>query len=168
MQKVLLTVLTACVSLQLSSGVGSLRLTQASVQTPCLEESEVQVQVTLDPTTSTGSRYRSSSPSSSGPSRTPAVATAPLTPRPRCRRLRAAPPSWASTASVSWLPASSSAPSSGPETSPTSQNSQSQSRLVQEEEKTETHPCFAHLRKKQRLKCKRIVHTSKENLKHTT
>lgn len=154
MQKVLLTVGSSDrVSLQLSSGVESLRLTRASVQTPCLEDSELQVQVTLDPTTSTGSRYQSSSPSSSGPSRTPTVAMAPLTPRPRCRRLRAEPPSWASTASVSWLPASSSAPSSGPETSPTSQNSQSQSRSVQEQEKTETYLCLADSHKNG-FKCK--------------
>lgn len=117
------------VSLQRSSGVESLRLTQASVQTPCLEDSEGRVRVPSQQISSTGSRCRSSSPSSCGPSRTPTVAMAPPTPRRRCRRPGAEPPSWASTASVSWLPASSSAPSSGPETSRISQNSPSQSRL---------------------------------------
>lgn len=114
--------------LQLSSGVESLRLTQVSVRTPCLED--LGVRVTSGRTTSTASQCRSSSPSCFGPSRTATAATAPPTLRRRYRRRRAARPSWASTASVSWPPASSSAPSSGPETSRTFQNSPSQSRSV--------------------------------------
>lgn len=113
---------------QQSSEVGSLRHTQVSVRTPWQVESGVQGQVTLGPTISTGSRSQTSSPSSSGPSRIPAAVTGPPTASHRCRHLRAEPPSWASTASVSWPPGSSSAPSSGPETSRTSQSCPFQSR----------------------------------------
>lgn len=118
------------VFLQLYSGAGSLHLTQVLVPTPWHVALEDRGRVTLGRTTSTGSRCQSSSPSSFGLSRTPAAATGPHTARHRCRHLRAEPPSWASTASVSWLPGFSSAPSSGPETSHTSQSCQCQSRSV--------------------------------------
>lgn len=117
-------------SLQLFSGAGSLHLTQVSVPTPSQVGLEDQGQVTLGQTTSTGSLCQSSSPNSSGLSHTPAAVTVPHTARHRCRHLRVEPPSWASTASVSWLPGSSSVPLSGPETSHTSQSCQSQSRSV--------------------------------------
>lgn len=115
-------------SLQPSSGVASLHRTQVSAPTPWRAGSRVWVQVTLGRTTSTASRCLSSSPSSCGPSRIPRAATGRRTARHRCRHRRAAPLSWASTASASWQPVSSSAPSSGPETSRTSRSSRFQSR----------------------------------------
>ena len=127
-QSVHLIVILLCVSLQPSRGAESLHLTPVSVRTQWRVGLAGRCQVTSERTISTASRCQSSSPSSSGLSRTPTAATGPRTARHRCRRLRAEAPSWASTASVSWLPGSSSAPSSGPETSHTSQNCLSQSR----------------------------------------
>lgn len=119
------------VILQQSREVESLHLTQVSVPTPWPVGSEARGPGTLGRTSSTGSPCRSSSPSSSALSRTPAAATWTRTVRPRCRHLPAEPPSWASTASASWLRGFSSAPSSGPGTSRTFQNFRSQSRRVE-------------------------------------
>lgn len=117
-------------SLQQSNGVESLHPTKGSVPTPCLVVWGELCRVTWDQTTSMDSRCRSSFPSCSGLSRIQSAATGPPTGRRRCKGLRVEPPSWASTASVSWPPDSCSAPSSGPGTSHTSQNSQSLSRSV--------------------------------------